>query len=66
MGIGGRLERRLDLASGRFALIANGREFTLVPGGARWSGSSAMSLRRGLDRPGSTGPLAVTRRAGIG
>jgi hypothetical protein len=29
--IEGALRRRLDLASGRFALIDNGREFTLVP-----------------------------------
>lgn len=29
--IAGRYQRRLDLVSGRFALIANSREFTLVP-----------------------------------
>ena len=31
MRIAGTLRRRIDLASGRFALIANGREFALVP-----------------------------------
>ena len=29
--IDGILRRRVDLASGRFALVENGREFTLVP-----------------------------------
>jgi type IV secretory pathway VirD2 relaxase len=52
MEIGGRLERRLDLASGRFALIANGREFTLVP----WRRSLEWQLGHELEaRVGSAG-----------
>ncbi len=31
MAIAGRLRRRVDLVSGRFALVENAREFTLVP-----------------------------------
>ena len=50
--IGGRLERRLDLASGRFALIATDREFSLVP----WRPSLERQLGRELEvRLGATG-----------
>ena len=45
MRIGGRVERRLDLASGRFALIANSREFTLVP----WRSSLERQIGRDLE-----------------
>lgn len=41
----GRLDRRLDLASGRFALIANEREFSLVP----WRPSLERQLGRDLE-----------------
>lgn len=43
--ITGRLERRLDLASGRFAVIASSREFTLVP----WRQSLEREVGRELD-----------------
>ncbi|MDP1908074.1 MAG: DUF3363 domain-containing protein, partial [Hyphomicrobium sp.] len=50
--IGGRVERRLDLASGRFAVIANSREFTMVP----WRQSLERQIGRELDvRAGSAG-----------
>lgn len=50
--ITGRLERRLDLASGRFAVIANSREFTLVP----WRHSMERHIGRELEaRVGSAG-----------
>jgi type IV secretory pathway VirD2 relaxase len=50
--ITGRLERRLDLASGRFAVIANSREFTLVP----WRQSMERHIGRELEaRVGSAG-----------
>ena len=50
--ITGRLERRLDLASGRFAVIANSREFTLVP----WRPSLERQVGRELDaKVGSAG-----------
>lgn len=48
----GRVERRLDLASGRFAVIANSREFTMVP----WRQSLERQIGRELDvRAGSAG-----------
>jgi hypothetical protein len=48
----GRLDRRLDLASGRFALIAGSRAFTLVP----WRDDMARHLGRELDaKIGSSG-----------
>jgi type IV secretory pathway VirD2 relaxase len=43
--ISGRLERRIDLASGRFALIANSREFSLVP----WRSGFERHLGRELE-----------------
>ena len=50
--ITGRLERRLDLASGRFAVIVNSREFTLVP----WRQSMERHIGRELEaRVGSGG-----------
>ena len=50
--ITGRLERRLDLVSGRFALIANSREFTLVP----WRPSLERQVGRELEvKVGSAG-----------
>jgi hypothetical protein len=52
MRIGARLARRVDLASGRFALLANGREFTLVP----WRDEMARYVGRQLEaRVGSAG-----------
>lgn len=50
--ITGRLERRVDLSSGRFAVIANSREFTMVP----WRQSLEPQIGRELDvRVGSAG-----------
>jgi type IV secretory pathway VirD2 relaxase len=52
MRIGGRLERRLDLASGRFAVFASSREFTMVP----WRQSMGLQMGRELEvRVGSAG-----------
>lgn len=52
MRISGRLDRRLDLASGRFALIAGSRSFTLVP----WRDDMARHFGRELDaRIGNSG-----------
>jgi hypothetical protein len=45
MRISGRLERRVDLASGRFALIASSRDFTLVP----WRDDMSRNLGREID-----------------
>lgn len=48
----GRLERRVDLVSGRFAVIASSREFTLVP----WKASMERQVGRELDvKVGSAG-----------
>ena len=41
----GKLERRLDLASGRFALLTNSREFSLVP----WRAGLEKHLGRELE-----------------
>ena len=50
--ITGKLERRVDLASGRFAVITNSREFTLVP----WRRSMERQIGRELEaRVGSAG-----------
>ena len=50
--INGRLERRLDLASGRFGVIANSREFAMVP----WRQSMERYIGRELEaRAGSSG-----------
>jgi type IV secretory pathway VirD2 relaxase len=52
MHIAGRLDRRLDLASGRFALIAGSRSFTLVP----WRDELARHQGRDIQvRPGAGG-----------
>jgi hypothetical protein len=45
MRFGGLLERRLDLASGRFAVVASGREFTLVP----WRASLERQIGREIE-----------------
>ena len=60
MRIAGRVERRLDLASGRFALIANSREFTLVP----WRPSLDRQIGRELEV--KVGAGGVTWTAGRG
>jgi hypothetical protein len=57
MRIRGRLERRLDLASGRFALIANERAFSLVP----WRPSLDLQLGRDLELTLSSSGLSWTR-----
>ena len=52
MRIKGKIQRRLDLASGRFALVANSREFSLVP----WRDSMERHLGRELElKVGSAG-----------
>jgi hypothetical protein len=52
MRVAGTLQRRLDLASGRFALIANSREFTLVP----WRPSMERHIGRELEiKSGASG-----------
>jgi hypothetical protein len=53
MKLRGKVARRVDLASGRFALIANSREFSLVP----WRRGLERHLGRELDlRVGKAGP----------
>lgn len=58
--IAGRVERRLDLASGRFAVIANSREFTLVP----WRRSLERHIGRELEASG--GPERISWTIGRG
>ena len=42
--VAGSYRKRLNLASGRFAMIDDGLGFSLVPGGRRWNGSSDARL----------------------
>lgn len=58
--ISGRLERRLDLASGRFALVAGSRSFTLVP----WRDDMARHLGRDLE--GKVGAGGISWSIGRG
>jgi len=58
--IGGRIARRVDLASGRFALVANSREFALVP----WRPSLERQIGRVLDV--KVGPTGVSWTIGRG
>lgn len=56
MTIAARLERRVDLASGRFAMLANSREFTLVP----WRDDMARHLGRELEAKVGPGGISWT------